>query len=287
MRLANSNGRAVIVTDDGAIDVHTRSDGLFGPDQQTLFERWDEFLDWARRTPLDDATAPGPAEFGCPVPTPRQVFGIGLNYADHAAESGVQVPASPAVFTKFPTCLTGPDATVVLPSDTVDWEVELVVVIGRRAEQVAEEKAWTHVAGLSVGQDLSERTLQLSGPVPQFSLGKSYPGFGPVGPWLVTPDALPDPDDLVLSCALGDRVLQQASSKDMIFTVPELIARLSAVCPLLPGDVIFTGTPPGVGMGRNPREYLQPGDVLTSRIEGIGSFDVHLVAGPGHRADAA
>jgi 2,4-diketo-3-deoxy-L-fuconate hydrolase len=163
----------------------------------------------------------------------------------------------------------------------VDWEVELVVVIGRPAERVPEEKAWSCVAGVMAGQDLSERTVQLAGPVPQFSLGKSFPGFGPTGPWLVTPDELPDRDDLRLRCSVDGRVLQDGRTGDMIFSVPELVARISAVCPMLPGDLIFTGTPPGVGMGRKPPEFLRPGMTLVSTIEGLGELRNALVAGPG------
>jgi 2,4-didehydro-3-deoxy-L-rhamnonate hydrolase len=187
----------------------------------------------------------------------------------------------PPVFTKFRSCLAGPSAVIELPSDRVDWEVELVAVIGRPAERVPEEKAWSYVAGVMVGQDLSERTVQLAGPVPQFSLGKSFPGFGPIGPWLVTPDELPDRDDLRLRCSVDGRVLQDGRTRDMIFSVPELVARISAVCPMLPGDLIFTGTPSGVGMGRQPQEFLRPGTTLVSTIEGLGELRNALVAGRG------
>jgi 2,4-didehydro-3-deoxy-L-rhamnonate hydrolase len=183
------------------------------------------------------------------------------------------------VFTKFPTCIASPNETVELPSAYVDWEVELVVAIGRRAQAVAEQGAWQHVAGLMVGQDLSERLVQLAGPVPQFSLGKSYPGFGPVGPVLVTPDEFADPNDLELGCRLGDEVLQPGRTNDLIFAVPELIARLSAVCPLLPGDIIFTGTPAGVGGARDPRRFLEPDGLLVSHVAGIGELHNRVVAG--------
>jgi 2-keto-4-pentenoate hydratase/2-oxohepta-3-ene-1,7-dioic acid hydratase in catechol pathway len=187
-----------------------------------------------------------------------------------------------ASLTKFRSSLVGPGATVELPSDQVDWEVELVVAIGRWSERVPEEKAWTHVAGLMVGQDLSERSVELTGPAPQFSLGKSYPGFGPTGPWLLTPDELASPDDLALSCEVDGVVMQESRTSQMIFSVPELIARISAVCPLMPGDLIFTGTPSGVGMGRRPQVFLTPGSVLTSTVEGIGRLRNTLVAGDGY-----
>lgn len=282
MRIGRANGRLVIIDGDGVIDVATASGGEFSARPDQVFPVWDRFTEWAAGHAGPSAgTGPLiPAELGAPVLAPPQVFGIGLNYREHAAESGVDVPEVPPVFTKFRSCLAGPSAIVELPSDTVDWEVELVAVIGRPAERVPEEKAWSYVAGLMVGQDLSERTVQLTGPVPQFSLGKSFPGFGPTGPWLVTPDELADRDDLRLRCSVDGRVLQDGRTRDMIFPVPELVARISAVCVLLPGDLIFTGTPSGVGMGRRPPEFLRPGTTLVSTIEGLGELRNPLVAGP-------
>lgn len=193
MRVARVSGRLSLLAGNGAVDFEAASGGRFPADPDAVFERWDELREWAAGRGDEGAVPYSPDQLGAPVTRPRQVFAIGLNYRDHAEESGVAVPSAPAVFTKFPTCITGPYDTVRLPSDRVDWEVELVAVIGRRAWQVAEEDAWSHVAGLTVGQDLSERAVQLVGPVPQFSLGKSYPGFGPTGPAIVTPDELADP----------------------------------------------------------------------------------------------
>jgi 2-keto-4-pentenoate hydratase/2-oxohepta-3-ene-1,7-dioic acid hydratase in catechol pathway len=274
MRLANHAGRAVIVTGDMVgVDVEQSSAGRFGPDVAALYEDWEAFTAWAgtvdasvtERSPLE------PGLLGPPSPRPRQVFGIGLNYREHAAETGQEVSRIPATFTKFPTCITGPHAEVTLPSGYVDWEIELVVVIGRAAHGVAEDEAWSHVAGLTVGQDLSERVVQRAAGA-QFSLGKSYPGFGPMGPWLVTVDELADPDDLELRCTLDGEVVQQARTGDMIVGVPGLVAVLSGVVTLLPGDVIFTGTPSGVGVAREPRRFLAPGEVVESTIEGIGTM---------------
>jgi 2,4-diketo-3-deoxy-L-fuconate hydrolase len=272
-RLANLAGRAVLVTPEGGIDVEKGSDGLFAADPQALYDRWDEFLSWA--------AAPDPGVTGyfevhdgellAPAPAPRQVFGIGLNYSDHAAETGQQLPERIATFTKFPTCITGGFTEVILPEGNVDWEVELVVVMGRRAHGVAEWEAWSHVAGLCVGQDFSERILQRAAGM-QYCLGKSYPGFGPIGPALVTPDELTDPDDLALSCSVNGEVVQSSRTSNMVFGVSRLVEELSSVVPLLPGDVIFTGTPPGVGVGRTPPRFLGPGDVVESTIEGIGTI---------------
>ncbi len=283
MRIANVAGRSTLLDPSGAgLDVGKASDGRFASEPQALFEQWDEFRDWAATQEGRADVAVDPGDLNAPTPRPRQVFAIGLNYAEHINESGMGRPPAPAVFTKFPTCIAGPNDTVSLPSGNVDWEVELVVAIGRLARGVEESEGWGHVAGLMVGQDLSERVVQLVGPVPQFSLGKSYPGFGPVGPALVTVDEIPNPDDLELGCRLGDEVLQLGRTRDLIFSVPELVARLSAVCPLLPGDIIFTGTPSGAGNARDPKRFLPPGGVLTSHIEGIGELRNELAAGPSY-----
>jgi 2-keto-4-pentenoate hydratase/2-oxohepta-3-ene-1,7-dioic acid hydratase in catechol pathway len=158
-------------------------------------------------------------------------------------------------------------------------------VMGRRAERVAEKDAWSYVAGLAVGQDVSERVVQMAGPSPQLSMGKSFPGFGPVGPVLVTPDALEDPDDLELGCSVNGKVVQAGRTSGMIFPVSELIAHISTISPLLPGDLIFTGTPSGVGLFRTPPVYLKPGDTLVSWVKGIGELRNPVTAGHGYRAD--
>ncbi|MFE6888000.1 fumarylacetoacetate hydrolase family protein [Streptomyces sp. NPDC057694] len=274
MRIANLSGRLTLIVDGKAIDVEQASNGGFSADPQAVYERWDVFRTWAAAADLSAGAAFDPADLGSPAPAPRQTLAIGLNYRDHAAESGFAAPEGlPPVFTKFASSITGPVTEVKLPGGGhTDWEVELVAVIGRRAEGVAEADAWDHVAGLAVGQDISERVSQLAGPAPQFSLGKSYPGFAPVGPWLVTPDEFDDPDDLELRCTVNGEEVQKGRTRDLIFSVPALIARLSAVLPLLPGDVIFTGTPAGVGLGRNPQRFLAAGDELVSTVEGIGEL---------------
>ncbi|MBV6759990.1 fumarylacetoacetate hydrolase family protein [Rhodococcus opacus] len=276
MRIANIDGRLALAAGTGYIDVEQASGGAFGPDPQAVCDVWAEFTNWAARLDTSGHPVIGVTEqtlWGPPVPRPRQVFAIGLNYHDHAAESGLESPTVPPVFTKFPTSVTGHDQSVTLPADTVDWEVELVAVVGTRCDYVEAADAWDHIAGVTVGQDLSERGLQLAGPAPQFSLGKSYRGFAPTGPELVTVDELPDRDDLEIGCALdGGEVLQKGRTSDLIFSVPQLVAHLSAVCPLLPGDLIFTGTPSGVGGARKPPKFLRPGDVLTSWIEGVGTL---------------
>jgi 2-keto-4-pentenoate hydratase/2-oxohepta-3-ene-1,7-dioic acid hydratase in catechol pathway len=285
MRLANLGGRATLVVpgaDDRGVDVDEASGGKFGPDVQGLYDDWDAFRAFVADVDLTTvAHAPfDPAELDAPVPAPRQVFGIGLNYRSHAAEAGMDLPTVPATFTKFPASITGPFAEVELPNDTVDWEVELVVVIGRRADWVAAADAWSHVAGVTVGQDLSDRTLQLAAGA-QFSLGKSHRGFTPLGPWVVTPDELADPDDLALGCSIDGETVQDGRTSDLVFGVSQLIAELSAVVPLLPGDIIFTGTPGGVGFARKPPRFLQPGETLTTWVEGIGTIRTGFVSPAG------
>jgi 2-keto-4-pentenoate hydratase/2-oxohepta-3-ene-1,7-dioic acid hydratase in catechol pathway len=276
MRVANADGRAVLVVDDGIVDIATASGGALPTDVQLLFERWDDVRALADRVPGPEEPFE-PSALQAPVPRPRQVFAIGMNYAAHAAEAGVEAPEFPPTFTKFPTCLTGPDATVALPSAFVDWEVELVAVIGSAAYEVEVGKGWSHVAGLTVGQDLSERIVQTRPPAPQFSLGKSFPGFGPTGPWVITPDELDDPDDLALGCTVNGEEVQKSRTSDLIFGVDALVHLLSSITPLLPGDLIFTGTPSGVGGTRTPPRFLAPGDQLVSTIEGVGTIRTHFV----------
>ncbi|WP_425861873.1 fumarylacetoacetate hydrolase family protein [Arthrobacter sp. TWP1-1] len=282
MRIANHNERAVLLSSDEAgVDVHTASAGRFGPDLPSIYGNWDDFTAWARALPgnADDVEIDR-SLLGSPSPAPRQIFAIGLNYSAHAKESGFEEPEHlPPVFTKYVSALTGPDTTVELPKGgNTDWEVELVVIVGKVASNVATTDAWAHVAGLSVGQDISERVSQLRGPAPQFGLGKSFPGFAPVGPWLVTPDEFSNPDDLELGCSLDGEELQKGRTSELIFSIPELIHGLSETVTLLPGDIIFTGTPAGVGLGRTPQRFIQSGETLVSHIEGIGEITQTFVS---------
>jgi 2-keto-4-pentenoate hydratase/2-oxohepta-3-ene-1,7-dioic acid hydratase in catechol pathway len=263
-----------MISDTGALDVEEASAGRFTSDPAQAFESWDDILEWAHEQPGDRFEPYSAVDLGPPSPRPRQVFAIGANYRSHLEEvGGIQPPREPVVFTKFSSCIGGPFQTVPLPSQFVDWEAELVVIIGSRSWRVAEREAWRHVAGVTVGQDLTDRVLQLSGaPAPQFCLGKSFPGFGPLGPVLVTPDELDDPDDIEIGCSINGEVLQKARTIDMLFPVPTLISYLSRVCPLLPGDVIFTGTPAGIGATRNPPRFLRPGQTLVTWGGGVGEL---------------
>lgn len=273
MRTATLDGRLAVVLPDGsAVDAADASDGRFGPDPMSAFADWEAFRLWASTLDAVGSVAVDPVRLGPPVPRPPQVFAIGVNYREHADEAGYPPDSLPVTFTKFPSSLTGADATVELPDGDVDWEVELVVAIGVGGHRIRRDDAWSHVAGLTVGQDLSERMAQLEGTRPQFGLAKSHPGFSPTGPWLVTPDELAAPADLAISCALDGEVLQSSRTSRMIYDIPELIARLSDVVTLLPGDLIFSGTPSGIGNARTPKRFLQAGETLVSTIEGIGSI---------------
>jgi 2,4-didehydro-3-deoxy-L-rhamnonate hydrolase len=267
----------------GAIDVEAASAGRFSPDPQAIYEQWAQFSAWyaanSETIRTAEATRYSANELGAPVPEPRQVFAIGLNYRAHAAEAGLALPESdPVVFAKFPSSVTGPAAVVELPSEAVDYEAELVVVIGERAHRIAREYAGAHVAGLTLGQDLSERLVQFCGPTPQFSLGKSFPGFSPIGPALVSLDEFGDPDNIGIGCTLNGQQMQKGRTDDLIFTFPHLIESLSAVVPLLPGDLIFTGTPAGIGWARDPKVVLRPGDRLVTHAEVIGEMTTTFTA---------
>jgi 2-keto-4-pentenoate hydratase/2-oxohepta-3-ene-1,7-dioic acid hydratase in catechol pathway len=269
----NVENRLQLLVDDRIVDVESASGGLFSADTQSVYDRWEEFCRWADGATLPDGQSVPETGIGPPVPRPGQVFAIGLNYKDHAQEAGLELPASPMVFTKFPAAVTGPFATIELPAGSVDFEVELVAVVGRRAHRVAEHDGWSHIAGLTVGQDVSERDLQLQPPAPQqYNLAKSFSGFAPIGPSLVTPDEFDDPDNVELGCLLNGEQMQKAHTGELIFSVPTLVAYLSRVVPLLPGDLIFTGTPSGIGWARTPQRFLRPGDQLLSYVEGIGAM---------------
>lgn len=280
MRFGTVDGRFVLVRGEPgageggavALDVETASGGALPADPVAALERWDDLLGWATTADWSSAPAVTLEQLGPPVPAPRQVFAIALNYAPHAAEAGFAPPPEPLVFTKFPSCIVGPTATVTLPEGHVDWEIEVVAVIGRGGYRIPRTKAWAAVAGLTVGQDLSERVQQLTGTPPQFSLAKSHPGFGPTGPVVVTPDELDDRDDVAFTSTLDGEPIQHGRTSQLLFPIDDLVARLSAVCPLLPGDLIFTGTPEGVGNRRTPPRFLQAGETLVSRVEGVGEI---------------
>ena len=276
MRLFNLDGRLSTFVGGAVVDVATASDNRFSSDPQHMFDDWGSLVEWGRSVGASGSGAVDVQQLQAPVPRPPQVFAIGLNYKAHAQEGIFSVPEEPTVFTKWPTCIVGPSHRVELPVDT-DWEIELVVAISQRTHKVSAADAMSYVAGYTVGQDLSDRVLQRKGPAPQWSLGKSHYGFGPTGPWLVTLDEFSDPRDLAIHSSLAGETLQTSRTSMLIFDIPTIIEYISAVCPLLPGDLIFTGTPEGVGYARKPPRFLHPGDSLTSTIEGIGDLVTNFV----------
>jgi 2-keto-4-pentenoate hydratase/2-oxohepta-3-ene-1,7-dioic acid hydratase in catechol pathway len=215
-----------------------------------------------------------------PVPDPRKIVCIGLNYRDHAAESGVPVPTEPILFSKYSTTLIGHGDQIVLPSASheVDYEAELVVVIGRKGRHISRERALEYVGGYAVGHDVSARDWQLNKPGKQWMAGKTFDTFAPVGPELVTSDEVPDPQNLGIRLRLNGQTMQDSSTSQLVFGVAELIAYLSQIFTLEPGDMIFTGTPPGVGMARKPPVWLKPGDQVEVEIDRLGTLQNTVIA---------
>jgi 2-keto-4-pentenoate hydratase/2-oxohepta-3-ene-1,7-dioic acid hydratase in catechol pathway len=246
-----------------------------GPEQLT-----DAALDTLRK--MDTSKLPavnGTPRMGCPVANVGKFLAIGLNYVDHAEESGLAIPAEPVIFTKAISCIQGPDDPVMIPKDSVktDWEIELGLVIGERARYVSEADALSHVAGYCVINDVSERSFQFDRGA-TWDKGKGCDTFGPIGPWLVTRDDVPDPQRLAMSLDVNGRRMQTGNTAKMIFGVAKIVSYVSEFITLMPGDVICTGTPPGVGMGAKPPVYLAPGDTMTLQIEGLGVQKQTVVA---------
>lgn len=234
--------------------------------------------DQASRRP--DAVTVGDVSLLAPIPDPQKIICIGLNYKDHAEESGAKIPTEPVVFNKFPTAATGHDTPILLPSvsDEVDYEAELVVVIGKAGRNISEAAAMEHVAGYTNGHDVSGRDWQIKKDGKQWLLGKTFDTFAPMGPALVTKDEIADPHNLRIRFRLNGETMQDSTTSQMIFRVEQLIAYVSQVCTLQVGDVIFTGTPPGVGFARKPPVFLKPADVCEVEIEGLGILRNQCVA---------
>jgi 2-keto-4-pentenoate hydratase/2-oxohepta-3-ene-1,7-dioic acid hydratase in catechol pathway len=290
MRLATidtPNGpRAAAFTGDAYVDLHSADPAL--PDQvRALLDAGSGALRRAAAAadhPPAAAVHPAAtARLRPPVPDPAKILCIGLNYRDHAIEGGKAIPAEPVLFGKFPNALIAHGEPIRLPtvSHKVDYEAELVVVIGRRGRDVAEADAMGHVAGYTVGHDVSARDWQFRGEERQWIIGKTFDTFGPTGPHLVTADELPDPHGLGVRLRLNGQTMQDSNTREFIFRVPQLIAYLSQVLTLEPGDLIFTGTPPGVGAARKPPVWLKPGDVVEVEIDGVGLLRNPVVGGDG------
>ena len=284
MRFANASGRGSLVLDGRAVDVGEASGGALGSDPMLLADLANHPQLRALAAEVDPSGWPSieEADLDPPVPRPGKIIALALNYRSHAIEAGRDIPTEPHVMAKFPTCICGPDDDVPIHDlQMVDYEVELVLAIGRRCKGLAAADAWNHVSGLTCGNDVSDRNEQFRPPVRQFSLAKSYDAFGPIGPTMVTPDGVADPDDLALSCRVDGELRQQARTSDFIFPVGYLLAWLSRYVTLEVGDLIFTGTPGGVGDSMDPPSYLRDGQVVEMEIEGIGRLRNRIVAGAG------
>ena len=276
MRLANYRGRATIVSDGFAVDVEQASDGSLGHDPMLLSDLANHdalraIASSARASewpPLDEA------RLGAPVPRPPKGFGVALNYRQHALESGRDLPTEPHMFGKMENCVCGPFDEIVVPTGCtqVDYEAELVIVFGRTCKAATRENAWSFLAGVTAGQDISDRGEQFRPPVKQFTVAKTYDTFGPIGPYLVTADELANPDALELEGRVSGEVMQHSNTRDLIFDVPALIVWLSRYITFQPGDLVWTGTPGGCGEARNPQRFLHAGDFVETWIDGIGTM---------------
>jgi 2,4-diketo-3-deoxy-L-fuconate hydrolase len=277
MRLANVQGRAAVVLDGKLVDVERATGGRLPADPMALIPQLDALRD-VEATP--DAPSLEDVRLGPPVPRPQKILGIGLNYRGHAEESGLSVPDEPVVFAKLPSALCGPTDDIAIPAgrSRVDWEAELVVVIGRRGRGISAADAWSYVAGVTCGQDVSDREEQFRA-LRQFTVAKSYDTFAPLGPVLVTPDELANPDDLAIRCRLDGEEVQSSRTSDFIFDVPTLIEWISRWITFEAGDLIYTGTPSGVGDSRQPPRYLAPGIVVETDIESVGVMRNRITEG--------
>ncbi len=268
-RLANLDGRAVLIDGENWHDLAAASNGSFSGDPMEAVHRHAE-LHTIQLNSRSPEGAVASAIFGPPVPCPRSVFAIGLNYAEHAGEADMDLPESPLVFTKFPSCLAGATDKVELNSDFADYEAELVVVIGTAGRSISPNNAWNHVMGLTVGQDISDRALQFAAKPPHFDLGKSRDTYGPCGPAVVSTDLIAEPSKLRITCDINGERRQSGNTGQLIFDVPALISYLSEILTLEVGDLIFTGTPEGIGASNG--EFLAAGDVIETSIEGLGKL---------------
>ena len=280
MRFVNAGGRAAVLVGSTVHDLNEISGGRIpSSPMAVVVDHWTEAIDVHATGAFDGGTPVESVPLGPPVPAPRSIYAIGINYRSHAREMGAEVGAIPPVFTKFPSAISGPFDDIVLPNGegTTDWEAELAFVVGEGGRNVAASEALASLRGLMVAQDVSERFVQMAAGR-QFSLGKSFDTFCPTGPALVTVDELADPLRLVIRCAVSGEVVQEESTADMIVDVPHLVELLSSVMTLAAGDICLTGTPAGVGAARTPPRFLRSGDVIETEIEGLGAMRNRCVA---------
>ena len=270
-KLGSNSGRAIFIKDDKYYDVNTISNGDISSNSVEALSDTEKlsqlYINLSDYEPCGDI---GDINLDPPI-IPTNVFAVGLNYKKHAEESNLEIPPFPMIFTKHSTCISGPKSDICMKSDMVDYEAELVFVIGKDGKDISKEDAWDHVAGLCVGQDISDRPVQFHATPPQFNLGKSFDTFGPIGPYLVSTDLFDNKESLKLQCWVNDELRQETLTNDLIFDIPYLISYISEFITLNTGDVIFTGTPEGVGATQG--KFLKDGDILKTSIEGIGTLE--------------
>jgi 2-keto-4-pentenoate hydratase/2-oxohepta-3-ene-1,7-dioic acid hydratase in catechol pathway len=271
-KLGNVNGKAALIKNDAFYILSEISNGEISDNTSRAVNNLDAI---AKLYSVIDQFAPSGSlkdvKMGPPITGSRNCFAVGLNYRNHAEESGMEIPPFPMIFTKHTSCINGPFDNIEMRSDIVDYEAELVVVIGKQGKNISNDEAWNHVAGLTVGQDISDRSVQFHATPPQFNLGKSFDTFGPIGPILVSPDQFEDKSSLNLECSVNGELRQKDNTNDLIFDIPYIISYVSEFITLEPGDLIFTGTPAGVGATQG--KLLKDGDILSTTIEGIGSME--------------
>ena len=270
-KLANVSGKSALIHGDSYYDINSISQGEITSDPSCILDSLDDLHDLSSK--IDNFEPTGLIEnslLGAPVTNSRNCYAVGLNYRAHAEESGMEIPPFPMVFTKHTSCIVGPFDNIEMRSDIVDYEAELVLVIGKKGKNISKENAWDHVAGLTVGQDISDRAVQFHATPPQFNLGKSFDTFGPIGPYLVSPDSVANKNAVQLECHINNELRQESSTDDLIFTVPDIISYISEFLKLNTGDLIFTGTPSGVGATQG--KLLKDGDIITTSIKEIGSI---------------
>lgn len=265
--------------EDGRILDLNKANADIPSDMRSLLEAGAAAMDAARAAVASpDAASTYSADdirVAAPIQNPEKILCIGLNYADHAAESGMPIPGEPVVFSKFSNTIIGPGDTIKLPKESSepDFEVELVAVIGTGGRHIPLSVAMAHIAGYMVGHDVSARDYQLGKPAGQWLLGKTFDTFAPIGPDLVTADEVADPHNLGVRCLVNGETMQNSNTNQLIFKLDELVSYISNVLTLQPGDLIFTGTPPGVGMGRDPKVWLKSGDTVVCEVDGLGRLE--------------
>ena len=280
-KLANIQGKAALVKNDSYYDLSKISNGEISDNPAEILSSLDAIKEiYADIDNFDPSGKLDEVKMGHPITGSRNCFAVGLNYRNHAEESGMEIPLFPMVFTKHTSCISGPFDNIEMRSDIVDYEAELVAVIGKQGKNITSDEAWNHVAGLTVGQDISDRSVQFHAAPPQFNLGKSFDTFGPIGPILVSPDEFDDKNSLDLECSVNGELRQKDNTNDLIFDIPYIISYISEFITLESGDLIFTGTPAGVGATQG--KLLKDGDILSTTIEGIGTIENKCVRTSDH-----